>query len=376
MKSLIFLFATGLTVFAQNNQTLTLPPSGNNQRNTTTVTIGLVKASIDYSSPSVHGPDGKDRRGHIWGELVPYGMVDLGFNFGKLSPWRAGANENTVFTVSEDVQVDGKKLPAGSYGVDMIPGKEEWTIVLSKESTAWGSFFYDPAMDFLRLTTKPQRHEYREWLTWEFPVRKMTEARIELQWEELAIGWDIKVPNGNELYMTKLRQELRGGAGFDWRAWDSAAQFTLQANSNLEEGLQWSDMAIGKPNTGLENFITLSTRYALLDRLKRTEEAKKALDKMVHAQGASPTEIHGFGRQMQVQGRNDIAIIAFKVNAERFPNAWPVNVGLGRAAALEGDNKKALEYFQKAAAQAPDDLNRKNLQAFIKTLSVGGSIAQ
>jgi hypothetical protein len=132
MKSLIFLLATGLTIYGQNNQTITLPPSGNNQRNTTTMTIGLVKASIDYSSPAVHGPNGKDRRGHIWGELVPYGMVDLGFNFGKLSPWRAGANENTVFTVSEDVQVDGKKLPAGSYGVHMIPGKEEWTIVLSK----------------------------------------------------------------------------------------------------------------------------------------------------------------------------------------------------------------------------------------------------
>jgi tetratricopeptide (TPR) repeat protein len=231
-------------------------------------------------------------------------------------------------------------------------------------------------MDFLRLNAKPQQHEYREWLTWEFPVRKMTEARIELQWEELAIGWDIKVPNGNELYMTKLRQELRGGAGFDWRGWDSAAQFTLQANANLEEGLQWSDMAIGKPNTGVENFNTLSTHYALLDRLKRTEEAKKALDKMVHAPGASPVEIHGFARQMQTQGRNDIAIIVFKANGERFPNAWPVNVGLGRAVALEGDNKRALEYFQKAAAQAPDELNRKNLQGFIKTLSEGGSIAQ
>jgi hypothetical protein len=60
-----------------------------------------VKVTIDYSSPAVHGPNGKDRRGQIWGKLVPYGMTDLGFHGGKSSPWRGGANENTIFTVSD-----------------------------------------------------------------------------------------------------------------------------------------------------------------------------------------------------------------------------------------------------------------------------------
>ena len=79
---------------------LAIPPSGKNQRASVTQQIGSVRLTIEYSSPAVHGPDGKDRRGQIWGKLVPYGLADLGFGNGKPAPWRAGANENTVFTIS------------------------------------------------------------------------------------------------------------------------------------------------------------------------------------------------------------------------------------------------------------------------------------
>src|SRR5450755_1810693 len=95
---------------------LTLPPSGNNQKASVTQFIGPVQITIDYSSPAIHGPGGTDRRGQIWGKLVPYGMSDLAFNGGKLSPWRGGANENTVFTVSDPVMVEGQPLAAGKYG--------------------------------------------------------------------------------------------------------------------------------------------------------------------------------------------------------------------------------------------------------------------
>src|SRR5579872_5877748 len=96
--SLAFVFAGA--AFAQFPG-LTLPPSGNNQKATVVQYIGPVRVAIDYSSPAVHGPDGKDRRGEIWGKLVPYGLSDLGFGKGNPAPWRAGANENTVFTVSD-----------------------------------------------------------------------------------------------------------------------------------------------------------------------------------------------------------------------------------------------------------------------------------
>ncbi len=118
------------------------PPSGNNQKASVTQYIGPVRVNIDYSSPAVHGPDGKDRRGQIWGKLVPYGLTDLGFGNRKPAPWRAGANENTVFEVSHNVQIEGKPLAAGRYGLHMIAGPEEWVLIFSKDANAWGSFYY------------------------------------------------------------------------------------------------------------------------------------------------------------------------------------------------------------------------------------------
>ena len=100
-------------------QSVTLPPSGNNQRAVTTQHIGLVTVSIDYSSPRVISPSGEDRRGKIWGTLVPWGIYDLGFN-NRRGPWRAGANENTVFTVSHPIKVQGQPLPAGRYGLHLM----------------------------------------------------------------------------------------------------------------------------------------------------------------------------------------------------------------------------------------------------------------
>src|SRR4051812_7420485 len=98
---------------AQTVPGVTLPPSGGNERQTVLQTIGLVRVSVDYSSPHVHSPLGEDRKGKIWGGLVPYGMTSLGFGTcGDQCPWRGGANENTVFTTSQDIKVGGKPLPA------------------------------------------------------------------------------------------------------------------------------------------------------------------------------------------------------------------------------------------------------------------------
>ena len=135
---------------------LTLPPSGDNQKASVTQFIGPVQITVDYSSPNVHGTAGKDRRGEIWGKLVPYGMADLGLSDGKPSPWRAGANENTVFTVSNDVKIQGQNLPAGRYGVHMLPGQNEWTVIFSKNADIWGSFYYDDSEDALRVKTARQ----------------------------------------------------------------------------------------------------------------------------------------------------------------------------------------------------------------------------
>jgi Protein of unknown function (DUF2911) len=106
-----------IVVAGQETSELSTPPNGDNEHAEVAQWIGPVKISIDYHSPKVHNPDNNDRTGHIWGELVHYGFFDEGFGPTKGAPWRAGANESTSITFSNDVKVEGKDLKAGTYAL-------------------------------------------------------------------------------------------------------------------------------------------------------------------------------------------------------------------------------------------------------------------
>src|SRR5688572_7868106 len=150
-RSHIASLAIVLLLCATASAQITTPPSGDNQKSSVTQYIGLVKVTIDYNSPDVHAPNGEDRTGKIWGTLVPFGMIDDPFGTCTECPWRAGANENTVFSVSHDVTIEGQPLPAGRYGLHMVAGPEEWTLIFSKNADSWGSYYYDAAEDALRV---------------------------------------------------------------------------------------------------------------------------------------------------------------------------------------------------------------------------------
>jgi Protein of unknown function (DUF2911) len=376
MLRLVLTIALSVPAGAQIVPGLAIPPSGNNQRASVTQQIGPVRVTIDYSSPAVHGPDGKDRRGQIWGRLVPYGLTDLGFGNSKPAPWRAGANENTVFAVSENVSIEGKQLPAGRYGLHMIAGAEEWVLIFSKDSNAWGSFYYDPAADALRVTVRPRKHEYREWLTYEFTTRRPAESVAELQWEDIAIPWTIKVENINDLYISKLKENLTNVQGFGWRGWVAASQFCVAENTHLDQALEWAEIAVSKPFIGEVNYTTLSNKAQVLEKIGRREEAEKATQTAIRHASATPIDLHQYGRRLLAEKKNKEALEIFRLNYERNGEQWPVHVGLARGYAANGDPKQALEHARKALAQAPDALNRQSLEAMVAALEAGRPIAQ
>jgi len=351
-------------------QTITLPPNGDNQRSEVVQQIGLVRATIEYSSPDVHAPNGDDRRGKIWGTLVPYGIHDLGFNNRK-GPWRAGANENTVFTVTHPVKINGQPLAAGRYGLHMLAGETEWTIIFSKNSTSWGSFTYEQAEDALRVAAKPEKGPYREWLTYDFTDRKPDRATVALQWEELSVPFTITVDDMPTLYIDNMRRELRSFVGFSAQQWLSASQYCLQTGRNLDEALTWVDNALALPGVGQTTFPALSTKAQILEKLTRTSEATAVMAKAMDLPNASPIEIHQYGRRLLTQGKAQEAMAVFQKNAKRFGDAWPTHVGLARGYSATGDYKSALTHAEKALTQAPDDLNRKSLQDAIVKLKQG-----
>ncbi|HEX9944250.1 MAG TPA: DUF2911 domain-containing protein [Thermoanaerobaculia bacterium] len=346
---------------------ITLPPSGDNQYGSVTQGIGLVRVTIEYNSPDVHSPTGEDRRGKIWGGLVPYGLAHIDFATCEQCPWRGGANENTVFRTTHDVKVQGQPLPAGSYGLHFIPGKDEWTIVFSKNSTSWGSYYYDPKEDVLRVTAKPEKSEYHEWLTYEFTDRQPDRATAALKWEDLQLPFTISVDDMAGLYADNLIRELRTSAGWNPRNIIAAAQYMLQNKKRLPEALAWAERATA-PGAGPVDFNGLTTLAELQQANGKTEEARKTLDRALNLPNAAPQELHQYGRQLQAQKKYEDAMKVFELNAKRHPDAWPVHVGLARGHAGLGHKKEALEEARIALKQAPDENARKNVEALIQQI--------
>lgn len=370
-RSLVALFAILILSLPALGQGISTPPSGDNQKSSVTQNIGLVRVTIDYSSPDVHTPTGEDRRGKIWGDLVPYGLTNLGFGTCTECPWRAGANENTVFTVSHDVKINGQPLKAGSYGLHFIPMKDEdWTLILSNNHTSWGSFSYDPREDALRVKVKPAKSEYHEYLTYEFTERKPAQATVALRWEDLQVPWTISVDNATDLHLARIREELRDANGFTWQNWVAAAQYALQAQ-RPNDALELADRAINFRFVGQENFQTLSTLASAQEAAGKTAESKATREKAIQHPTAAPLDLHQYGRQLLTQGKKEEALRIFELNAKRNPNTWVVHVGLARGYSANGRYKDALKHAKLALAQAPDDLNRRNLEAGIKKLEQG-----
>ena len=92
--------------------------------------------TIDYSSPRKKGRN-------IFPDLVPYGKV-----------WRTGANEATTFVTTGDVMVGSTHVPAGSYTLFTVPGKDKWTLIISKKTGEWGTEYPGEKEDLARVEMK------------------------------------------------------------------------------------------------------------------------------------------------------------------------------------------------------------------------------
>ncbi len=372
------LFALAVAVGAAppaGAQAVTLPPSGDNQKASVTQHLGLVEVTVDYSSPDVHAPDGTDRRGKIWGQLVPFGWHQEAFGTcGQMCPWRAGANENTVVRFSHDVQVEGQPLAAGAYGLHMVPGENEWIVIFSNNSSSWGHYFYSEAEDALRVTVKAEKAPYREWLTYEFTDRQMDKATLALAWEELVVPIRIAVPNAIDLYAANLGRELRSAPGFDWRGWQQSAQMLVDRKVRPELAEQWASNAVSLQFIGQENWQTLRTLAAAQRANGKDAAAEATMARALVHPTAGPVDIYQYARPLIAQGQPERALAVFQKVAERFPGAWPTDVGIARAYSALGRYAEAIPHLEAALAIAPDDLNRSNIERMLGRLKKGEDI--
>ena len=363
MKKIMFAI-TSLVIATSITAQMDLPPSAGNPRATLTEEVGITSITIKYSRPDVNKREGK-----IWGDgnLVTYGFTSPSLIINtNTQPWRAGANENTTITFEHDVKVEGKDLKAGTYGLSMAVWADKATIIFSNQTGAWGSFYYDAKNDALRVDVKPVALDKSvEYLKYEFIEHKEKYCVIALQWEKLSIPFKIEVDVDN-IVIAKLREEVTGQKGFNALNLVSAAQYCLGKNINLEEALAWSQRAAGTKSFGILN--NLATAYTKLNRLP---QADSAINEALLL--AIPNQYMTAGRAMINAKRLDRALEIFNANQKKNGDVYAVNAGFMSYYSAKGDFKKALEYANKALAQAPEPA-RQTIIGFIAKLKEGKDI--
>src|SRR5437899_5887839 len=236
--------------------------------------IGITDIALNYHRPLVNSRK-------IWGGLVPYGQV-----------WRAGANENTTITFTDPVTVEGQGLDKGTYGLHMIPGENQWTLIFSKDAGAWGSFSYKQEQDALRVNVKPQTAEMHDALAYDLDDLKADSAVVTMRWDKVAVPFKVAV-KVNDLVTASIHRQLHGLNQYYWEGWDDAAGYFLANKMNLDEALKDKDQSIQIE----ERYDNLMSKSRILDAMGRKDDAvafrSKALDK------GNALQLYFYGRQLQ-----------------------------------------------------------------------------
>ncbi len=305
---------------------LTLPEVS--QKAAVSQTIGLTEIVVTYHRPAVKGRA-------IWGGLVPYGKV-----------WRAGANENTTISFSSPVTVGGKELPAGTYGLHVVPTEQQWTFALSTVSSAWGSFSYDPKEDAVRVTAAPIVAPFLEHLAYTLDEPGPDRVLVTLHWEKLRASFPVEVKT-NDVVLASIRSQLRGLPRFSWQGWNEAAQYCAQNKVDLDEGLGWVDRSIEMN----ENMTNLMTKAALLEA--KGDAAQAATLRTKGLAIGTEAQVNQYGYQLLGLGKVDDAIAVFARNVKDHPKSWNVYDSLAEAQAAKGDKAAAIANYSKARSMAP-----------------------
>jgi hypothetical protein len=260
---------------------LQIKPIRPSQKASVMQTIGVTDITITYSRPPVKGRtifadapasmaarakgeatlDNQNERKP--GEpIVPYDHV-----------WRAGANEATMFVVTDDVLINGQPLKAGTYSMHTVPGNEEWTIIFNNDAGQWGSFTYDDKKDALRVKTKPQVvSDSQELLTYNFDPVTDNIATVNLRWEKIRVPFTVEVKDVKAAWRAHADALIAANPTNETLPLQVAN--TYARDKKWDEALKFVDQSIKLKET----FPNLSAKANILWGAGKKEEALTVAD--------------------------------------------------------------------------------------------------
>jgi len=211
------LLAIAILVSSIRSEAQITPQPSSSQ--TITQGFGLGTITLNYSRPNTKGRK-------IFGNVEPYDKV-----------WRTGANSATVITFSDDVTLEGNKVPAGEYGLFSIPGENQWTIILSKKPKQWGAYTYNQGDDYLRFTLKPVKLPRPvETFTLAFENMYPTSGELHLLWENtfLAIHMTCDID-------AKVMARIDSAMKTDKKPYYDAVIYYWNNNKDMNQALEWAN---------------------------------------------------------------------------------------------------------------------------------------
>jgi len=310
--------------------------------------IGVTDIIISYSSPALRGRD-------VWNNkyIIP--------QEGQPIAWRAGANMNTTISFSSDVTIEGKSLKAGTYGFHIIPHEGKYTLLFAHNNNQWGSYYLDIEKDVtLTVVVDPVSCPSSEQLDYEFLDRKENSLVIGLEWGEIRIPFTVAV-DLKKTVVASFRSELRGINTYHWQAWNDAANWCLNHDTNLEEALEWANRsAMGGYNNfaANKNLTNLSTKIKILTKLDRPEDAKEVISE---AKELSTTQQNAYEHSLFLI-RNEYYQEALEycgIALKNFPSAWSIELNRGIAYYFLKDRKAAVKSVKKVLETSPDNYSKR-----------------
>lgn len=263
----IFTLIFSISAFAQ----LQLPQESN--RAAISQVVGDTTISISYHRPNVKGRK-------IWGDLVPFEKV-----------WRSGANNATVFEVSNDVTINGQPLPKGKYSLHSIPTANDVTIIFNKTWDQWGSFDYKESEDALRIKVKPQTTTApRETLMYEFESVKDNSADAVLSWSDWRIPFTVNVGDVYGRTLAMIRNAIQTRKPDDLAPLNQGAGYVYASKKkeNYEEALGWLETSIKTK----EGFNNLAAKARILAEMGKNKKAIAAGEKAVQVGKAATPAVN------------------------------------------------------------------------------------
>lgn len=365
MKHLWFIYLITLVNTICQAQ-ITLPPDGN-KKASVSENIGITTVKVDYSRPGVNGREGK-----IWGNLVHYDFEDLHYGTSKAAPWRAGANENTTIAFSTEAFVEDKPIPAGKYGFFIAMGPDRATLIFSNVNSAWGSFYYDPKDDALRVEVPVEKlAQSVERLKYEFEQQTENTATLSLQWEKVKVPFKISV-DLHKIQVEAFRKEFNSGIFYRyWQNMQMAANYCLINDVNLAEALSWAERSV---NTyfGEANFLTLSTYAGLLRKLERHTEADSLMKKAIPMATSMQLMIYGSG--LNKMREHQQAFDIFKSNLNLHPKDDYAHLGMIMGFYFLGKKDEAIRAAEDGLKQSDDPQWKDRFESLLSDLKADKKI--